>query len=70
MENVLKESTGQTDGSGGWVEVRPEMLEAELEDELAKFEKFGASISESEVEQEACLRETEVRSHLRYVQPF
>lgn len=64
MENVLKE-TGQTNGAGGWVEVKPEMLEGELEEELAKFEKFGADINESGAEQEGCLEELEVRSVLR-----
>lgn len=64
MENVLKEA-GQTNGTGGWVEVKPEMLEGELEKELAKFEKFGAGINESGAEQEGCLGELEVRSVLR-----
>lgn len=55
----------QTNGAGGWVEVKPEMLEGELEEELAKFEKFGAGINESGAEQEGCLGELEVRSVLR-----
>ena len=70
MENVMRDSTGGTQGSGsggengGWVEVRPEMLEGELEDELRKFEKFGEGVRETEVEQDSILSELEVCYHL------
>lgn len=67
LENILKESMSQAEeGGGGWVEVRPEMLEGELEDELMKFEKFGEGVRETEVEQGRCLSELEVRYFTRY----
>lgn len=54
-EDITPRILKAASGFEQWVEVQPAMLEDVLEEELAKYEKFAAAITEGEAKQESLL---------------
>ncbi|TCD68499.1 pH-response regulator protein palA/rim20 [Steccherinum ochraceum] len=63
-EDITPRILKAASGFEQWVEVQPAMLEDVLEEELAKYEKFAAAITEGEAKQESLLATITERNEL------